>query len=315
MQLKINPENILTNKSFKVSALPTYVSGNDETYIKKIEDFLIKKYQEEGFVNLNRLEKIENYVNTGSLFGDKQINILYSIVNVGMAEIDLLTANSDALIISAKTSPKDKKLKKLFKDKTKYQLVECYKLNRESKLKIINYFFEKNKIDLKKETYWYLVESLDNRYAFISQELEKVGLSGKKINDIDFLKKILVSGGEEDMQKIFFSIFEKNNKLLQVYNSCIFSGPNLYAYISRIKFFINIINDSNTSSDALSKFPRYLFAEKDVFLKLYKSITLNKKILINRLLLKTEKLTRIYPGHYHSIGLRFTFNLKKIIIS
>jgi len=65
----------------------------------------------------------------------------------------------------------------------------------------------------------------------------------------------------------------------------------------------------------LSKFPRYLFAEKDIFLKIYKSINLNKKILINRLLFKTEKLTRIYPEHYHSIGLRLTFNLKKIITS
>ena len=313
--MKINPENILTNKNFKIDSFPIYISGNDETYIKKIEDFLIQKHQESGIVNFNRLEKVENYTNAGNLFGNKQINILYGVGNVGEVEIDLLTANDDLLIISAKTTPKDKKLKKLFKDKAKYKLVECYKLSRESKLKIINYFFEKKKIDLKKETYWYLVENLDNRYAFISEELEKLGLIDKKVNDIDFLKRVLISGGEEDMQKIFFSIFEKNDKLLQVYNSCIFSGPNLYTYIARIKFFINIINDSNNSNDALSRFPRYLFAERDVFLKLYKSINLNKKILINKLLLKTERLTRIYPVHYHSIGLRFTFNLKKIITS
>ena len=124
-----------------------------------------------------------------------------------------------------------------------------------------------------------------------------------------------MSGGSEDVQKIFFNIYEKNDKLLNIYNSCIFSSPNLYTYIARLKFFVNIINESNNSVDALSKFPRYLFAEKDIFLKIYKSINLNKKILINRLLFKAEKLTRIYPEHYHSIGLRLTFNLKKIITS
>jgi len=313
--LKINPENILTDKYFKIDNLPIYISGNDEAYIKKIEDFFIQKYQESGVVNFNKLEKIENYKSSGSLFGDKQINILYGVGSVGEAEVKLLTQNGDLLIISAKTTPKDKKLKKLFKDKVKYRLVECYKLNRQSKLKIINYFFENNKINLKKEAYWYLVENLDNRYAFISEELEKISLSGKKIDDINFLKKLLVSGGEENMQQIFFSIFEKNDKLLQVYNSCIFSVSNLYAYIARIKFFINIINDSDSGSEALSNFPRYLFAEKDIFLKVYKSINLNKKILINKLLFKAEKLTRVYPGHYHSIGLRLTFNLKKIITS
>ena len=313
--MKTNPEIIITNDSFKPEKSPVFISGNDETYIKKVEEFFIQKYIENGFSNFNKLEKINDYKESSSLFDEKLVNILYSVGDVGENEINLLTENDGFLIISAKTNPKDKKLKKTFKDKNEYLLVECYKLNRQSKSKILNNFFDKKEIKLKKEIYWYLLENLDDRYAFLSQELEKIFLAGSKINDINFLKKILVSSGSEDMQKIFFNIYEKNDKLLKIYNSCIFSSPNLYTYIARLKFFINIINESGNSADALSKFPRYLFAEKDIFLKIYKSINLNKKILINKLLFKAEKLTRIYPEHYHSIGLRLTFNLKKIITS
>tara|TARA_B100001250_G_scaffold362416_1_gene341096 strand:- start:113 stop:1054 length:942 start_codon:yes stop_codon:yes gene_type:complete len=313
--LKTSPEIIITNDDFKPGRCPVFITGNDETYIKKVEEFFIQKYIENGFSNFNKLEKINDYKESSSLFDEKLVNILYGVANIGEHEIDLMTENGDFLIISAKTNPKDKKLKKIFKDKGEYLLVECYKLNRQSKSKILNNFFDKKEIKLEKEIYWYLLENLDDRYAFLSEELEKVYLSGSGLGDINFLKKLLVSNGGEDMQKIFFSIYEKNDKLLKIYNSCIFSSPNLYTYIARLKFFINIINESNNSVEALSKFPRYLFAEKDIFLKIYKSINLSKKILINRLLFKTEKLTRIYPEHYHSIGLRLTFNLKKIITS
>ncbi len=313
--MKTSPEIIITNDDFKPGRCPVFITGNDETYIKKVEEFFIQKYIENGFSNFNKLEKINDYKESSSLFDEKLVNILYGVANIGEHEIDLMTENGDFLIISAKTNPKDKKLKKIFKDKGEYLLVECYKLNRQSKSKILNNFFDKKEIKLEKEIYWYLLENLDDRYAFLSEELEKVYLSGSGLGDINFLKKLLVSNGGEDMQKIFFSIYEKNDKLLKIYNSCIFSSPNLYTYIARLKFFINIINESNNSVEALSKFPRYLFAEKDIFLKIYKSINLSKKILINRLLFKTEKLTRIYPEHYHSIGLRLTFNLKKIITS
>ena len=313
--MKTNPEIIITNDCFKLERFPVFISGNDETYIKKVEEFFIQKCIENGFSSFNKLEKINDYKESSSLFDEKLVNILYSTGNVGEEEISLLNENGGFLIISAKTNPKDKKLKKIFKDKSEYLLVECYKLNRQSKSKILNNFFDKKEIKLEKEIYWYLLENLDDRYAFLSEELEKVYLSGSGLGDINFLKKLLVSNGGEDMQKIFFSIYEKNDKLLKIYNSCIFSSPNLYTYIARLKFFINIINESNNSVEALSKFPRYLFAEKDIFLKIYKSINLSKKILINRLLFKTEKLTRIYPEHYHSIGLRLTFNLKKIITS
>ena len=313
--MKTSPEIIITNDDFKPGRCPVFITGNDETYIKKIEEFFIQKYIENGFSNFNKLEKINDYKESSSLFDEKLVNILYGVANIGEHEIDLMTENGDFLIISAKTNPKDKKLKKIFKDKGEYLLVECYKLNRQSKSKILNNFFDKKEIKLEKEIYWYLLENLDDRYAFLSEELEKVYLSGSGLGDINFLKKLLVSNGGEDMQKIFFSIYEKNDKLLNIYNSCIFSSPNLYTYIARLKFFVNIINESNNSADALSKFPRYLFAEKDIFLKIYKSINLNKKILINKLLFKAEKLTRVYPEHYHSIGLRLTFNLKKIITS
>ena len=82
-----------------------------------------------------------------------------------------------------------------------------------------------------------------------------------------------------------------------------------------LKYFLNILNESEDKDVVLSKFPRYLFAEKEIFLKIFKSLNLNKKILFNSLLHRSEKLTRAHPEQYHSIGMRLTLNLKKIITS
>ena len=39
--MKINPEEILLNPSYKVDNFPYFISGNEETLIKQIEEILI----------------------------------------------------------------------------------------------------------------------------------------------------------------------------------------------------------------------------------------------------------------------------------
>ena len=59
--MKINPEEILLNPSYKVDNFPYFISGNEETLIKQIEEILINKFKKNGFVEKERIEKIENY--------------------------------------------------------------------------------------------------------------------------------------------------------------------------------------------------------------------------------------------------------------
>ncbi len=184
--MKISAEKIIANTAYRFEKMPVYISGNDETYIKKVEDFFIKKYLEIGFSVFNKIDKIDNYTQSNNLFNNKQINILYNISGVGKNEINSLLKNEDYLIISAKNTPKDKGLKNLFKNEHSFLLIECYKLSRQSKSTVLNYFFEKKKIKIDKEVYWYLLENLNDQYAFLSKDLDKISLAEKKINDINF---------------------------------------------------------------------------------------------------------------------------------
>tara|TARA_B100000579_G_C22065494_1_gene503426 strand:- start:46 stop:324 length:279 start_codon:yes stop_codon:yes gene_type:complete len=76
--LKISPENILCNNNYNFKNIPIYISGNDETYIKGLEDFFLKKFKSSGFGNINYLEKSNNYSPSSSLFGEGFVNIVYS---------------------------------------------------------------------------------------------------------------------------------------------------------------------------------------------------------------------------------------------
>ena len=66
---------------------------------------------------------------------------------------------------------------------------------------------------------------------------------------------------------------------------------------------------------ALYNFPKYLFAEKDVFLTIYNKINKDKLIKIYKNLLRVELLIRQNSELYLIVGLRFFLNLKKIITS
>jgi hypothetical protein len=85
--------------------------------------------------------------------------------------------------------------------------------------------------------------------------------------------------------------------------------------LNSIKTYLEIIKNSNDRDAALYNFPKYLFAEKDVFLTIYKKTNKDKLIKIYQNLSKAELLIRQNSELYLVIGLRFFLNLKKIITS
>tara|TARA_B100001123_G_C14388812_1_gene661973 strand:- start:220 stop:474 length:255 start_codon:yes stop_codon:yes gene_type:complete len=82
-----------------------------------------------------------------------------------------------------------------------------------------------------------------------------------------------------------------------------------------IKNYLKIVSLSKNKEDALSRFPKYLFKERDVFLKIYSEANESKIKSIYKGIQKAETLTRKNPGLFSMIGLRFLLNLKKIITS
>ena len=68
--------------------------------------------------------------------------------------------NSVIYLYSLRKFSKDKKIKNMFlKDKDSY-LLDCYELDKSSKIKIINKFIQSSELNIKDDIYWFIVEKL-----------------------------------------------------------------------------------------------------------------------------------------------------------
>ena len=144
------------------------------------------------------------------------------------------------------------------------------------------------------------------------QLLDKIQI----IEDItlNVVKKIILQD-TQNIDKIFFDIFDKNENIIINYNKKIEDVTSLNKFFFSIKNYCDLIIKTKNLSEFENQIPRYLFREKDVFIKIFKKIDNNKKNNILDLLYKTEKSIRKLDSFKQIIGLRFLLNLKRIIVS
>ena len=311
--MKINPEEILLNPSYKVDNFPYFISGNEETLIKQIEEILINKFKKNGFVEKERIEKIENYNNSGNLFHNSKLIILTNIADMNKLKIENIINNGDMLIISSANTTKDKSIKKIFSTEKNYKLILCYKLDQELKIKILNYHLAQNNIVISKDIFWYLLESLDDRSIFFHNELNKICLKKNISYSFRDIKKIINKKTDPENEKLFFNILSKNSEIIDLYKSSINTISDFYLFFHNFKFYFNLIINNQTEQEVVENFPRYLFKHKKAFIIIYKKINSEKKNKLSNLFFKTESLVRKNNNQFESIGLRFLLNFKKIV--
>ena len=311
--MKINPEEILLNPSYKVDNFPYFISGNEETLIKQIEEILINKFKKNGFVEKERIEKIENYNNSGNLFHNSKLIILTNITDMNKLKIENIINNGDMLIISSANTTKDKSIKKIFSTEKNYKLILCYKLDQELKIKILNYHLAQNNIVISKDIFWYLLESLDDRSIFFHNELNKICLKKNISYSFRDIKKIINQKTDPENEKLFFNILSKNSEIIDLYKSSINTISDFYLFFHNFKFYFNLIINNQTEREVVENFPKYLFKHKKAFIIIYKKINSEKKNKLSNLFFKTESLVRKNNNQFESIGLRFLLNFKKIV--
>ena len=311
--MKINPEEILLNPSYKVDNFPYFISGNEETLIKQIEEILINKFKKNGFVEKERIEKIENYNNSGNLFHNSKLIILTNIADMNKLKIENIINNGDMLIISSANTTKYKSIKKIFSTEKNYKLILCYKLDQELKIKILNYHLAQNNIVISKDIFWYLLESLDDRSIFFHNELNKICLKKNISYSFRDIKKIINKKTDPENEKLFFNILSKNSEIIDLYKSSINTISDFYLFFHNFKFYFNLIINNQTEREAVENFPKYLFKHKKAFIIIYKKINSEKKNKLSNLFFKTESLVRKNNNQFESIGLRFLLNFKKIV--
>jgi hypothetical protein len=309
--VKIKPEVLLSsNKNIIFNRI--LVTGSDESFISYIKNFIVEEFKKRDY-----FIDVSNNYNSGSmgnLFSENKTLFVLSDFPVNK-EINPKELGDKSILIASPNGKKTNLIKtKLSKDRESL-VVECYSLNRSSKENTLKNYIEKNNLTLSSDVFWYVVDNLDNNYVIFIKQLQMLSLFNKEISLISDVEKITFIDNKIEINKIFFNIFKENKILTKTFNKSINSLSDFYIFLNSTKTYLEIIKNSNDRDAVLYSFPKYLFAEKDVFLTIYKKTNKYKLIKIYKNLAKIELLIRQSPELYLIVGLRFFLNLKKIITS
>jgi hypothetical protein len=309
--VKIKPEVLLSsNKNIIFNRI--LVTGSDESFISYIKNFIVEEFKKRDY-----FIDVSNNYNSGSmgnLFSENKTLFVLSDFPVNK-EINPKELGDKSILIASPNGKKTNLIKtKLSKDRESL-VVECYSLNRSSKENTLKNYIEKNNLTLSSDVFWYVVDNLDNNYVIFIKQLQMLSLFNKEISLISDVEKITFIDNKIEINKIFFNIFKENKILTNAFNKSINSLSDFYIFLNSTKLYLEIIKNSNDTESALYNFPRYLFAEKDVFLNIYNNTNKDKLIKIYKNISRVELLVRQNSELYLIIGLRFFLNLKKIITS
>ena len=309
--MKIKPEVFLSSKK-NIVFNKILVTGSDESFISYVKNFIIEDFKKRSFF----IDVSNNYNDgsIGNLFSEKKTLFVLSDFPINK-EITNLDSDNKSILVALPNGKKTNTIKSKFAKDRGVLIVECYPLNRNSKENTLKNYIEVNNLTLSKDVFWYVVESFDNNYVIFIKQLQMLSLFNKEINLISDIEKITFVENKIEINKIFFNIFKENKILTSSFNKSINSLSDFYIFLNSTKSYLEIIKNSDDRESALYNFPKYLFAEKEIFLTIYKKTSKDKLIKIYKNLSKIELLIRQNPGLYLVIGLRFFLNLKKIITS
>ena len=309
--MKIKAEVFLSSKK-NILFNKILVTGLDESLISYVKNFIIEDFKKRSF-----FVDVSNNYNDGSignLFSEKKTLFVLSDFPTSK-EITNQDLDNKSILVALPNGKKTNAIKsKLAKDKESL-VVECYSLSRNSKENTLKNYIGVNNLTLSNEVFWYVVDNFDSNYVIFIKQLQMLSLFDKEINLISDVEKITFVDNKIEINKIFFIIFKENKIVTNAFNKSINSFSDFYIFLNSIKSYLEIIKNSSDIETALYNFPKYLFAEKEVFLTIYKKINKDKLKKIYKSLSKAELLIRQNSELYLVIGLRFFLNLKKIVTS
>ena len=312
--MKISSLNVLINQASFLNKKFYFISGNEKTLMEKIKTIIIDGFKEKENVQIQNIDTISDFVDEIGLFEEKNIYIVNGNKGIDKESLNNLRLSESNFIFLHENSQKIKKIKNLFSiDKDSY-LIDCYELDRDSKIKILNEFLRVNKLEISQDVYWFLIDKLDSKYTFFERNLMKILDLREKDLKVEKIKKILTID-ESGKEKIFFNLFQKNKDIIVLYRDKILKNSDVSEFYYYSKFFCQMIIDCNSEEEYKKKIPLYLFKEKNILIDIYRKYNFKKKKMLLRLLSSTEKVLRKEGDLSLVVGLRFFLNIKKITIS
>ena len=311
--MKIKPEILFTINEDVTLYKKILVTGLDLTLLKHVTEFIINQFKNKKFF-IDTSGEVDGGV-SGNLFSDKKVLFMLNErlpTNVTLKNLDF---SYQSVLISSSNTNKIKNLKQDFLKSKESLLIECYALNRVGKELILRDFVEKNNIKLYADVFWYILESFENEYVLLNKQLISLSLYSNMINSIKSVDDAILTENKIEINKLFFEVFKNNKTIVNVFNHSIYSQADFYIFLNSLKLYIGILASSLNKADALKKFPRYLFNEKDIFIKIYDKLNKKKILKLYKNIFRIEKIIRKNPSLYFITGLRFFLNTKKIITS
>ena len=312
--MRLDPLAVALKQDFRPEKIFYFISGNEKTFIQKINTKIVEAIKKMGAVRIINIETINDFVDETSMFEDKKIVLIKSCKDLNQESLNKVRNSKNIFIFSQENSLKIKKLKNIFlNDKDSY-LIDCYELDKNLKIKVLNEFIKLHEKDIDENIYWFLIEKLDNKYPFLENSLNQIlGLDQKDINLLN-IKKI-ISNDSSGKERVFFNLYKKNKEIIEVYREKITTNSDVNEFYYYCKSFCQLIIDSNNEQDYTRKIPVYLFKEKNFLIDIYRKFNSRKKKMLLKLLLSTEKILRKENEISLISGLRFFLNIKKITIS
>ena len=312
--MKIDSLNILLNKTSALNKKFYFISGNEKTLMEKIKTIIVEGFKEKENFQIRNIDTISDFVDEVGLFGDKSIYIVSGNKGINIEALDSLRLSENHFIFLQENSQKIKKIKNLFSVDGDSYLIDCYELDKDSKIKILNEFLREHKLEISQDVYWFLIDKLDNKYIFFEKNLIKILELDKQDIILDKIKKILAVD-ESGKERIFFNLFQKNKQIVGLYRDKIINNSDVNDLYHYSKFFCQLIIDCNSEDEYRKKIPVYLFKEKNYLIDIYRKYNSEKKKMLLKLLSSTERILRKESSLSMVVGLRFLLNIKKISIS
>ncbi len=312
--MKINSLNLLINQTPVLDKKFYFISGNEKTLMEKIKTIIIDDFKEKENIQIKNIDTVSDFVEEAGLFGDKNLYLVHGNKGIDIEVLNNLRSSESNFIFLQENSQKIKKIKNLFSvDKDSY-LIDCYELDKDSKIKILNHFLRVNKLEIPQNVYWFMIDKLDSKYIFLEKNLIKLLELDKQDITLDKIKKILTID-ESGKERIFFNLFQKNKEIIELYRDKIVNNSDVNELYYYSKFFCQLIIDCKNEDEYKKKIPLYLFKEKNYLIDIYRKYNSKKKKMLLKLLSSTESVLRKESGLSLVVGLRFLLNMKKITIS
>ena len=327
--MKVSAEKFLINlDQYKFEKTVFFITGNEDGLINKVKNIILSKqksstYRETRILDFKTDNKLDlkKLTDTQSLFNESKVLQIKNPNDSLIESLEKINYSNDTIIIEGKNIKNNSKIKKYFDFHKKFYSIYCYELTKSFKKQLVDKLFHQHNCKLSKDAYWFFLENSSNDYQILENEVIKISNFGKNNASVEDIGRLSGNAVSLQFEDLFFqciggnkqAIIKKSEKMIQ-------SSADAYKFLQITKNFLKILISSSEKksgdniADLVERYiPKYLFRQKSAFELAIVKANLDKMLIINSLVQKTELYLRKNDSGFLIIIQRFLLNFAKTI--